>query len=85
MIGGLVYSFIISVGLVPDEPVHVELMCYSLGVEGLSAQYYNVLEQGNILSRVRDQQEDIDSEVYSAVSKLKFDKSQITFSPDIKK
>ena len=85
LIGGLVYSFIIPVGLVPDEPIHVELMCYSLGVEGLSAQYYNVLEQGNILSRVRDQQEDIDPEVYSAVSKLKFDKSQITFSPDIKK
>lgn len=85
LIGGLVYSFIIPVGLVPDEPVHVDLMCYSLGVEGVSEQYYSVLEQGHILSHVRDQQEDVDLEVYSAVSKLKFDKSQITFSPDIKK
>lgn len=85
MVLGVVYSFIIPMGMVPDEPIHVAYMSDAFGVTGISEQYYNLLEQGQLLDEVRDQKSDVDKALYSDISKVKFDKELVSFTFDIKK
>lgn len=82
---GIIYSFIIPIGLTPDEPVHVAYMSDAFGVTGISEQYYELLEQGNILNEVRNQKSDVDRALYSDISKVKFDKELVSFTFNIKK
>ena len=84
MVLGVVYSFIIPMGMVPDEPIHVAYMSDAFGVTGISEQYYNLLEQGQLLDEVRDQKSDVDKALYSDISKVKFDKELVSFTFDIK-
>lgn len=85
MVLGVVYSFIIPMGMVPDEPIHVAYMSDAFGVTGISEQYYNLLDQGHLLDEVRDQKSDVDKALYSDISKVKFDKELVSFTFNIKK
>lgn len=85
MVLGVGYSFIIPMGMVPDEPIHVAYMSDAFGVTGISEQYYNLLDQGHLLDEVRDQKSDVDKALYSDISKVKFDKELVSFTFNIKK
>lgn len=85
MVLGVGYSFIIPMGMVPDEPIHVAYMSDAFGVTGISEQYYNLLDQGHLLDEVKDQKSDVDKALYSYISKVKFDKELVSFTFNIKK
>lgn len=82
---GIAYSFIIPIGMVPDEQTHVAYMSDAFGVIGISEQYNNLLEQGRLLDQVLYQKSDIDKTLYTDISKVKFDKESVSFTVNIKK
>lgn len=75
LILGISYSFLLPIGMVPDEGTHILFMCNSVGVSGVHEQYNNLLDQGNMINHVLTDKEIVDRELYHDISTVKFDKS----------
>lgn len=78
---GLIYSTIIPIALVPDEPSHAKSMSKLLGADEIYNQYMETVGDLGMGKVMNDVDEQIDYTQYKKSLGRKFDKESIDFSP----